>query len=131
MSSATTLPAPLNLPWWPVKPKHFSAVTSAISLTTLQPLLDLINSLAKDLREIISKKLEEMDSFHVAWLELMSEIQVQTFERIKSTKSDIKSCRPQQHPGQDFWRNWLLTFVLEPWNSKAPDSASTTWLSQC
>jgi hypothetical protein len=61
----------------------------------------LLDSLAPALAEIISEKLEETDSFHVVWLELMNEIQVQTVERIESIKKEIKDRRPQQYPGQD------------------------------
>jgi len=41
----------------------------------------LLDLLAPALTEIISEKLEQRDSFHVAWLELMSKIQVQTVKR--------------------------------------------------
>jgi hypothetical protein len=61
----------------------------------------LLNSLLPALCETISEKLEEMDSFHVVWLELMNEIQVQTIERIKAIKKEIKDCWPQQYAGQD------------------------------
>ena len=37
----------------------------------------LLDSLSPALLETISEKLEECDSFHVVWLELMNEIQVQ------------------------------------------------------
>jgi hypothetical protein len=36
----------------------------------------LLDSLSASLAETISEKLEEMDSFHIVWLELMNEIQV-------------------------------------------------------
>jgi hypothetical protein len=55
----------------------------------------LLDSLATDLAETISEKLEETDSFHVVWLELMNEIQVQTVERIEAIKKEIKDRRPQ------------------------------------
>ena len=61
----------------------------------------LLDSLAPALAEIISEKLEDSDSFHIVWLELMNEIQVQTVERIESIKKEIKDRRPQQYPGQD------------------------------
>ena len=106
----------------PLHDKHnFADDAAAVAF-----LLDLI---APDLAGIISKKLEEMDSFHVAWLELMNEIQVQTVERIEIIKCDIKNRRPQQHPGQvasRTWRKLPSLFVVKPWNFKMPDSASTT-----
>jgi hypothetical protein len=61
----------------------------------------LLDSLSPALGEIISEKLEETDSFHVVWLELMNEIQVQTIEWIEAIKKQVKDCRPQQYPGQD------------------------------
>jgi hypothetical protein len=61
----------------------------------------LLDSLSPALAETISEKLEEEDSFHVVWLELMNEIQVQTIERIKAIKKQIKDRKPQQYPGQD------------------------------
>jgi hypothetical protein len=61
----------------------------------------LLDSLAPVLAEIVSEKMEETDSFHVVWLELMNEIQVQTIEHIKAIKKEIKDRRPQQYPGQD------------------------------
>jgi hypothetical protein len=53
------------------------------------------------LAETTSDKLEETDSFHVVWLELMNKIQVQRIERIEAIKKEIKDRRLQQHPGQD------------------------------
>jgi hypothetical protein len=61
----------------------------------------LLDSLSPALGETISEKLEDTDSFHVVWLELMNEIQVQTIERIESIKKQIKDRRPQQYPGQN------------------------------
>ena len=61
----------------------------------------LLDSLSPALAEVISEKLEETDSFHVVWLELMNEIQVQTIERIEAIKKQIKDRKPQQYPGQD------------------------------
>jgi hypothetical protein len=61
----------------------------------------LLDSLSPALAETISEKLEEEDSFHVVWLELMNEIQVQTIERIEAIKKQIKDRKPQQYPGQD------------------------------
>jgi hypothetical protein len=61
----------------------------------------LLDSLSPALAETISEKLEDSDSFHVVWLELMNEIQVQTIERIEAIKKQIKDRRPQQYPGQD------------------------------
>jgi hypothetical protein len=61
----------------------------------------LLDSLSPALAETISEKLEEKDSFHVVWLELMNEIQVQTIERIEAIKKQIKDRKPQQYPGQD------------------------------
>ena len=46
--------------------------------------------------------MEETDSFHIVWLELMNKIKVQTVEHIESIKKEIKDRRPQQqYPGQD------------------------------
>ena len=61
----------------------------------------LLDSLSPALGETISEKLEETDSFHVVWLQLMNEIQVQTVERLEAIKMEIKSRKPQQYPGQD------------------------------
>jgi hypothetical protein len=61
----------------------------------------LLDSLLPSLAETISKKLEETGSFHVVWLELMNEIQVQTIERMEAIKKELKDRRPQQYPGQD------------------------------
>jgi hypothetical protein len=61
----------------------------------------LLDSLSPALAETISEKLEETDSFHVVWLELMNKIQVQTIKRIEAIKKELKDCRPQQYPGQD------------------------------
>ena len=42
-----------------------------------------------------------MDGFHVVWLELTEEVQVQmTVKRIKAIKKKIKDRRPQQRQGQ-------------------------------
>jgi hypothetical protein len=61
----------------------------------------LLDSLAPALGETMSEKLEEKDSFHVVWMELMNEIQVQSVEQFEALKTQIKSRRPQQHPGQN------------------------------
>jgi hypothetical protein len=44
------------------------------------PVAFLLDSLAPALGENTSEKLEETDSFHVVWMELMNEIQVQSVE---------------------------------------------------
>ena len=61
----------------------------------------LLHLLSPAPSETISEKLEESDSFHVVWLELMNEIQVQTVEPIESIKKEIKDRMPRQYPGQD------------------------------
>jgi hypothetical protein len=61
----------------------------------------LLDSLSSELNATITEKLEDSDSFHVVWLEIMNEIQVQTIERIEAIKKKIKDRRPQQYPGQD------------------------------
>jgi hypothetical protein len=61
----------------------------------------LLDSLAPALGETISERLEDKDSFHVVWMELMNEIQVQSVERFEALKTEIKNHRPQQHPGQN------------------------------
>jgi hypothetical protein len=61
----------------------------------------LLDSLAPALGETMSERLEEIYSFHVVWMELMNEIQVQSVERFEALKTDIKNRRPQQHPGQN------------------------------
>ena len=63
----------------------------AFLLDSLSPAL----SLSETISEKKTKQLEESDSFHVAWLELMNEIQVQTVKRIESIKKEIKDRRPQ------------------------------------
>ena len=61
----------------------------------------LLDSLSPSLSETISETLDESDSFHVVWLELIYEIQVQTVERMESIKKEIKDRRLQQYPEQD------------------------------
>jgi hypothetical protein len=61
----------------------------------------LLDSLSPALAAVITERLEEQDSFHVVWLELMNEIQVQTIERIEAIKKQIQGRRPQQYPAQD------------------------------
>jgi hypothetical protein len=60
-----------------------------------------LDSLAPALGETMSERLEETDSFHVAWMVLMNEIQVQSVERFEALKTNIKNRRPQQCPGQN------------------------------
>jgi hypothetical protein len=61
----------------------------------------LLDSLAPALGETMSERLEDKDSFHVVWMELMNEIQVQSVERFEALKMEIKNRRPQQCPGQN------------------------------
>ncbi len=61
----------------------------------------LLDSLTPALGETISERLEETDSFHVVWMELMNDIQVQSVERFEALKNEIKSRKPQQHAGQN------------------------------
>jgi hypothetical protein len=61
----------------------------------------LLDSLAPALGETASERLEDKDSFHVVWMELMNKIQVQSVERFEGLKTEIKNRRPRQHPGQN------------------------------
>jgi hypothetical protein len=54
-----------------------------------------------ELKTTVTELMEDDDSFHVVWLTLMNEIQVQTIERIESIKRQIKDRKPQQFTGQD------------------------------
>jgi transposase InsO family protein len=61
----------------------------------------LLDSLTPVLRETISERLEDKDTFHVVWMELMNEIQVQSVERFEALKNEIKNRKPQHYPGQN------------------------------
>jgi hypothetical protein len=50
----------------------------------------LRDSLSSDLSAVITERIEEDDSFHVVWLELMNEIQVQTIEHIEAIKKQVQ-----------------------------------------
>jgi hypothetical protein len=49
----------------------------------------------------MSERLQDQDSFHVVWMELMNKIQVKIVKRFEALKTEIKNRRPQQHPGQN------------------------------
>jgi hypothetical protein len=59
----------------------------------------LLDSLAPALGETMSERLEDKDSFHVVWMKIMNEIQVQSVERFEALMTVIKNRRPQQCPG--------------------------------
>jgi hypothetical protein len=81
----------------------------------------LLDSLSPALGTVISEKIEDRDSFHVMWMVLMNEIQVQTIERLEAIKKRIETRQPQQYPGQDL----RLIIVPTPWSSPTPVSTIT------
>ena len=76
----------------------------------------LLDPLDPALSETISEKLEKSNSFHVVWLELTNESQVQTAESIESIKREIKDHKPRGIIHDKTWRKWLFPFVLELWS---------------
>jgi hypothetical protein len=85
----------------------------------------LLDSLTPVLRETISERLEEADSFHVVWMELMNEIQVQSVERFEALKNEIKN-RKTSTTRVKTWKHWPFTSVPEPWSLAMLDSTITT-----
>ena len=61
----------------------------------------LLNSLSKELKDKVEEKLDEEDSFPVAWLQFLKCIQSTSIERFEDIKTAIKARHPSQYPGEN------------------------------
>ena len=60
----------------------------------------LLDLLEPKLHDMVSKKLEDDDSFLVTWLQLIKSIQMTNIEHYKTLKEQVKACHQSQFPGQ-------------------------------
>ena len=61
----------------------------------------LLDSLEPKLHDMVSKKLEDDDSFLVTWLQFIKSIQMTNIEHYESLKEQVKACHPSQFAGQN------------------------------
>jgi hypothetical protein len=61
----------------------------------------LLTSLSPALMSKIKEKVEDTDSFHIVWLQLIKTIQSTSIERFEDLKVAIKSRHPSQYSGEN------------------------------
>jgi hypothetical protein len=82
----------------------------------------LLDSLAPALSETTLEKLEDTDSFHVVWLQLMNEIQMsRQLSALRPSRRRSRIVVPSSTQDRT-WKNLPFTFAPQPWNLRMPVS---------